>query len=497
MTKRLGKLIILISVVLLIAILGISCSSNINLDLNGYIKVTYNCMGGNIDKLPERVLYAKPNSLLVEPKGSVGFVEAKRANYNLVGWYTSYTQGEYELAENGEFVYIDMYIENAQGEYVSLIKYVQADDGEYVRITLPGDQYIFEFFNPENEEHKTLPRFNAQIKYEEYDELNNAHEGLSRYTKEKQYIWYDEQNPDHQKELRYNSTLYFDEADKWDFKNDRTSLDDIVLYARWARNLSINWIYNNGTDTKVTFQNGVLGVVIDRGKLLPTTTIIPRKSGHTFTYWYKDADATQKWDFNNEVFPEDNSITEINLYAGYIEGNYTRLTNASDLRNLKSDGKYLLVSNISLSPSDIGSGMVQDSVFMGEFNGNGHIISEMDINAVNTIKTGVPRYFGFFSKIQGATIKNLTIQGEIKIMSNSTSPLYLGAIAGLDIGGSIIENCNINIQIYSQTQSQSTVYAGAYLGAKGTGKDSTTIIRGSFNEGYASGITETDKVIAD
>ena len=58
-------------------------------------------------------------------------------------------------------------------------------------------------------------------------------------------------------------------------------------------------------------------MVVENGKSIsePATPTLPSYYGYTFEGWYKDADCTQKWDFNTDVVTDDTT-----LYAGWDNG---------------------------------------------------------------------------------------------------------------------------------------------------------------------------------
>lgn len=351
-TKLTLFLVILLTI--LSSIILTACSGDNEIDFDSLVSVTYDCMGGNIDKLPTRTLLSQPNSLIIEPKGTSGFVEPKKIGYTLEGWYTDYVSGGFTLAEEGEYVYANIYSKDLAGIYVGIPNYYLDNEGEYVGKEVAGsDELVYELFNSEDESHELLNRYSLFLTYELYDEENEDHRGYQRYSAELGYTLFDERNPEHEVLDKYMASLTFNPADKWDFSINKISDQPLVLYAKWVKNLLINWIYNNGSDTVVTFQNGVLGTVINRGEIINQTAIVPKKSGYTFTYWYKDMEGTDRWDFNTDVFPTDEAITKIDLFAGYVEGEYERIVDVNDLRKIsyKTSGSFILLNDLVIEES--------------------------------------------------------------------------------------------------------------------------------------------------
>lgn len=96
---------------------------------------------------------------------------------------------------------------------------------------------------------------------------------------------------------------------------------------------------------------------------------------------------------------------------------------------------YRLDASLDLSGVDF-SGIGYTNPFSGTFDGNNHVIKNININ------TKGENYSGFFRKIQNATIKNLGIES-----GNITGGAYVGGISGYANNSTII-NCFNNAEIY-------------------------------------------------
>lgn len=495
LNKMKSKIIILILLLCIVAIVLSACNKDINIDLSGYTTVTYDCMGGHIDKLSTRTLYVKPNSLIVEPKGTQGLVQPKKSGYSLEGWYTSFTADNYTPNNNGEYVYYFKYIldESETADFVEYQYYYSDDEGVYVGENIVTDNIVYSLFDEQNESHKSLPRYNMIKRYTLYNPAIAEHKNLQRFSRSAEYIYFDENNPDINGLQRYNVTLTFDEKDRWNFITNRVGNSPLTIYANWIKNKKIIWNFNNNTDSSMVFENGLHGVTINRDELIPKTSIIPKKENYTFTYWYKDANFTQIWDFENDKFPADESIDELELYAGYIKGEYIRITNALDFSKIKNNtaSKYLLCSDIVVTESID----TFENYFTGELNGNGHTIN-YNINAINFSNRPIDtiKYVGLFAEIKNAVIKNLNISGVINIDEKSNKTLVIGGIAGIDKGGSLFENCNIIVKMISTNKCNSDIYAGAYVGEKNI----TEVKKSSYNNDYGVDIsTSKSKTLID
>lgn len=486
------SIIILFALITVLGLIGLTACGKASIDLSGYTKVTYDCMGGHIDKLPTRTLYAKPNTLIVEPKGSIGLVEAKRTNYTLIGWYTAHGEGTYTESTDGDYVYYYTFEKDPDGDYVKTYFYYQDAAGGYVEEEVLGETVYVEATDSSSGQ-----RFSMIEIYALYDETNEEHTKAERYSATAAYVLYDVNNPDHQNLPRYLATYTWDEANKWDFKNSRVGEEEITLYARWAYNLKIYWDYGNGTT--YTYENGQLGVDITRGEKIPKTQLIPQKNGYTFTYWYKDAACTEKWDFAADVFPTDTSVTSITLHAGYVEGKYERIESAKQFKEKLSgsasgkyliiSGKYLIINDIDLKGATFAYSNVKitntngvdgtpGSTFKGEINGLGNKITGLIVNVKNTDtgKAGqtANRYFGLFGCAENAVITNLEVEGEIVVDSSSTSPVYIGTVLGIDRGNTKIENVKTTFTL--RMTSDKAMTSNVYISGGVARKSDTSII---------------------
>ena len=132
--------------------------------------------------------------------------------------------------------------------------------------------------------------------------------------------------------------------------------------------------------------------------------------------------------------------------------------------------------------------------FAGNFDGNGHTISDLYIYDVD----GSP-YMGLFGRFEEGTVKNLTVQGKISVTSSSASKLYVGGVAGYVSGSAVISDVTADMQIDAYLTSTATtdfVYAGGIVGyitdSAITGTSASGSIQaskaGSYGTSYAGGI---------
>ena len=114
-----------------------------------------------------------------------------------------------------------------------------------------------------------------------------------------------------------------------------------------------------------------------------------------------------------------NDVKQLSEEAAIAQG-YTIIKTADDLQNMLSNlsGKYILMNDIDLN--DIRWNSIGDSTnaFVGEFNGNGFTIKNLNISKSST-------YQGLFGYTDGATISNVAIE-RANIITSSYSGILIG-----------------------------------------------------------------------
>lgn len=242
-------------------------------------------------------------------------------------------------------------------------------------------------------------------------------------------------------ETTENGTVYhFEEDDLWDFSTDRvsdeTTTDKVLnLYARWVDNPAINFLdadnLDGGSFLKWTITVG--------SELKRPTSTEPKKAGYTLIDYYSDPECTQKFEFNRIIEEEDveypaGGKAQINIYCKFVEGEMTRVKGVNELKAMAEnpEGHYILANDIDLSKEN----WVPIENFKGTFDGNGYAIKNMKLTVKNRMsglaaKTADEVSYGLFSKLEGAKIKNLTIQdANIVIDKSSNVKICVGALAG-------------------------------------------------------------------
>lgn len=174
--------------------------------------------------------------------------------------------------------------------------------------------------------------------------------------------------------------------------------------------------------------------------------------------------------------------------SGTMEGDGTAespylIADAADLatfRDKVNNGERTLcaklTADIQLSgewtPFNPNSGYVTDA-YAGTFDGDGHTISGLSINTSAANQ-------GLFGIINGATIKNLNVEGNI-----SSTKAYIGGIVG-KIQQGTIENCSFKGSVSTQ-MTGSSAYVGGIAGYAGNSSAQTATINGCVNLGSVGG----------
>ena len=137
----------------------------------------------------------------------------------------------------------------------------------------------------------------------------------------------------------------------------------------------------------------------------------------------------------------------------WATGTPIEIKTAEDLSKVTGSNDYVLMNDIELSGAwtPISNVSLVSDAFAGTFDGNGHTIS--GLNGSN----------GLFGFVNGATIKNLKVEGTI-----SGTSANVGGIVGKTQTGTRIENCTFAGNIKS-TSTGSSAGVGGIVGKVNTG----------------------------
>jgi hypothetical protein len=196
------------------------------------------------------------------------------------------------------------------------------------------------------------------------------------------------------------------------------------------------------------------------------------------------------WDGSSTDLPEQVSNAESLTAGGPFEGmeGYYKIgkgselawfanavnTGSTDISAILTDDIWL--SNFSWTP--IGNGSTQ---FAGTFNGGNHTISAL------YIKTTADRQ-GLFGNINGATIKNLTLEGHVE-----TTGGYTGGIVGYTDGAYTIHNCHNRANVRGGTNTGGVLGYSTNKGSSISNCTNSGNITSTSN--YAGGIAGNSSIV--
>ena len=321
----------------------------------------------------------------------------------------------------------------------------------------------------------------------------------------------------------YNLDGWYCNGEEWRFNSD-VVMNDMTLKAKWtAKQYTITFVNEKGEDP------ANLTVTYDQQYTLPQVDAVDgysfegwyngstKYSGGT---WKTDSNVTltAKWTANEYTITLDPGVGEVSktsqtvtynssyklpvptndygVFVGWLcdgilvtdnEGNslepwtftenktFTvdweiKLYTANDLEKLYTypNASFSLMNDIDLSSIPewlpVGDGVY--SFFTGHFEGNGHTISNVN---VNTASISSRNSFGFFGTIDGATIQNVNIKNFTFSSTNINQSYTVGALFGRSsiISGKscTISNCKVEGSFTIGPQSSSKpVYAGGIAG---------------------------------
>jgi len=160
------------------------------------------------------------------------------------------------------------------------------------------------------------------------------------------------------------------------------------------------------------------------------------------------------------------------LLLGYFISNPDELA-AIAAQSVHTSKYYMLKNDIVLTSWDTPIGKSWDKRFRGNFDGNGKKITFNNISLSLDLSNSSDEY-GLFADIDGGTVKNLVLEGNITINAEG-NPNCVGVLAGSSSG--LIENVSSTVNI-SFTKDTRSVKLGGIVGENYGG-----IVKNCFNIG--------------
>ena len=223
-------------------------------------------------------------------------------------------------------------------------------------------------------------------------------------------------------------------GNKWDFS--KTVTEDLTLYGKWQIQYKIH--INYVLDGQVQQQGEEVNITGNAARI--TSIKEPSWTGNTYIQTYLDAACTQELTVSSTQ-PFEHGCTQenpvCNVYAKFMQGRWTLIRNAVDLRTINAGSNLYLMNDIDMSTLVNTNGYTNITIaadFSGTIEGNGCKISNLNYYRKGT--TGIDREtnycVGLFARLINATIKNITfencsVQGAVGQTSNE---YFYGFMAG-------------------------------------------------------------------
>lgn len=244
-------------------------------------------------------------------------------------------------------------------------------------------------------------------------------------------------------------------GEKWDFSRKVT--ESMTLYGKWLVQYKIR--VNFVLDGKLVGKYEESGV---SGNAETVTSIkdpiwTDENKNYTYVQMFADEACTEPLVVSREQpfahgCTQDNTVC--NVYAQFIEGRWTLVRTASNLKTINAGSNLYLMNDIDMSELNTLDGGRTDitvaNIFSGIIEGNGHTISNLHYFRQGK-KTGTMDYtaycFGLFAQISDATIRNVTFEncsvgGVVQMRNNISEEYFYGFIAGYAEGNCTFEGIN-------------------------------------------------------
>ena len=241
-------------------------------------------------------------------------------------------------------------------------------------------------------------------------------------------------------------------SDKWDFANDKMTLDGVTLYAKWAINryysYELYYFDNDGNEVLLSSYQCNEGekfydIFLDKKEV----------EGYT-SLGYLDSNGNP-WN-KSFTHPGGDSDVAVKVYLNLIEGEFTLVETYREFRNAISRNENIyLMKDIDFD----GKEMCFDS-YSGEILGNGHKLINLTID-YNTLKSGLKGelnpdgtlensskdtlYIALFFELEDVTIKDLTFENLLIDVETTLKDINNIVISPLAIVANNVTLNNVNI----------------------------------------------------
>lgn len=262
---------------------------------------------------------------------------------------------------------------------------------------------------------------------------------------------------------------------EWNFDTDRVT-EDMTLFVIWQREKSIVFYYGENFSQTYDFriiETTAGGNIFTRSDL---ESVAPKWKDHSFYAFYFDEACTEELQY--PYVYADNPVDK--LYAKYIEGTWKIVRDISDLTGIKSDTNVYL--DVDIEDLSSYSGSIFPATYSGEFNGNGHTISNYSFTR-STSRGMANCYAGLINTLSAGAYIHDVVFANFKMTVTFGEPQedgetnIVGLLAAVVQSGARIENVTLSgsVQYDESSSKRPVVFSGAYGTYEG---------EGSFDETY-------------
>jgi uncharacterized repeat protein (TIGR02543 family) len=244
---------------------------------------------------------------------------------------------------------------------------------------------------------------------------------------------------------------------------------NLVVYASWtARTFNVRLNPGSGTI------NGSSSVVTRQVVYGSTTSLdVPSSALNNFTGWFNgDQKFTDR--FGN-VTGTWSILNDIELTALY----FITVNSLEEFNAIRDDlgSSYLLNTDLSLTGewTPIGNA---NTPFFGQFDGNGHTISNLTVTATQS-------YVGLFGQVNG-TVRNLKLANvNINVNGPIDGPIYAGALAGVS-NGTLQQIETLSGNVTAKARAANVGYAGGIVAIHGSSTNNSMLVNRLNVDGIAN-----------
>lgn len=129
---------------------------------------------------------------------------------------------------------------------------------------------------------------------------------------------------------------------------------------------------------------------------------------------------------------------------------------------------FILTKNINLNGHEWTPIGKMGKVFQGTFDGGGKVITGMKITKYDTSNN---TYVGLFGYVNGGTIKNINVAGEVIINASSTKGIFAGGISGYCYDATLSGNLTNHVNISITNTDSGFLRIGGVTGSSNTNND--------------------------